>query len=121
MGIHEWAGTKPLAVRGRIIVAGHGHGQGRRGPESGGACPACAPATELNAVRYVSRLTAAARGRGRRKRPTRIAVDPLEKLILLAFRTAAQAVAPRVGFEPTTSRLTAGCSTTELPRIARRI
>ena len=26
-------------------------------------------------------------------------------------------VAPRVGFEPTTSRLTAGCSTTELPRI----
>jgi len=25
-------------------------------------------------------------------------------------------VAPRVGFEPTTSRLTAGCSTTELPR-----
>ena len=27
------------------------------------------------------------------------------------------ALAPRVGFEPTTSRLTAGCSTTELPRI----
>src|ERR1700761_4258125 len=26
-------------------------------------------------------------------------------------------LAPRVGFEPTTSRLTAGCSTTELPRI----
>ena len=26
-------------------------------------------------------------------------------------------MAPRVGFEPTTSRLTAGCSTTELPRI----
>ena len=25
-------------------------------------------------------------------------------------------MAPRVGFEPTTSRLTAGCSTTELPR-----
>ncbi|VXA91112.1 hypothetical protein BREVUG8_10238 [Brevundimonas sp. G8] len=25
-------------------------------------------------------------------------------------------VAPRVGFEPTTSRLTVGCSTTELPR-----
>jgi hypothetical protein len=30
-----------------------------------------------------------------------------ERLVLLA---------PRVGFEPTTSRLTAGCSTTELPR-----
>ena len=27
-------------------------------------------------------------------------------------------LAPRVGFEPTTSRLTAGCSTTELPRIS---
>src|SRR5262249_44266646 len=27
-------------------------------------------------------------------------------------------MAPRVGFEPTTSRLTAGCSTTELPRIS---
>ena len=26
-------------------------------------------------------------------------------------------MAPRVGFEPTTNRLTAGCSTTELPRI----
>ena len=25
-------------------------------------------------------------------------------------------MAPRVGFEPTTNRLTAGCSTTELPR-----
>ena len=25
-------------------------------------------------------------------------------------------LAPRVGFEPTTNRLTAGCSTTELPR-----
>ena len=25
-------------------------------------------------------------------------------------------MAPRVGFEPTTSRLTVGCSTTELPR-----
>src|SRR4051794_38601141 len=29
-------------------------------------------------------------------------------------------LAPRVGFEPTTSRLTAGCSTTELPRIVVR-
>lgn len=27
-------------------------------------------------------------------------------------------MAPRVGFEPTTNRLTAGCSTTELPRIS---
>ena len=27
-------------------------------------------------------------------------------------------VAPRVGFEPTTDRLTADCSTTELPRIS---
>ena len=26
-------------------------------------------------------------------------------------------LAPRVGFEPTTDRLTADCSTTELPRI----
>ena len=26
-------------------------------------------------------------------------------------------MAPRVGFEPTTDRLTADCSTTELPRI----
>src|SRR5215210_8387611 len=31
-----------------------------------------------------------------------------------------EALAPRVGFEPTTSRLTAGCSTTELPRIVVR-
>ena len=31
-----------------------------------------------------------------------------------------RALAPRVGFEPTTSRLTAGCSTTELPRIKPR-
>src|SRR5262245_26242126 len=30
--------------------------------------------------------------------------------------TGWEGVAPRVGFEPTTSRLTAGCSTTELPR-----
>ncbi len=29
-------------------------------------------------------------------------------------------MAPRVGFEPTTDRLTADCSTTELPRIKRR-
>src|SRR5262249_30410723 len=31
-------------------------------------------------------------------------------------KEAPEALAPRVGFEPTTSRLTAGCSTTELPR-----
>ncbi len=30
----------------------------------------------------------------------------------------AETMAPRVGFEPTTNRLTAGCSTTELPRIS---
>src|SRR4051812_21363276 len=29
-------------------------------------------------------------------------------------------LAPRVGFEPTTSRLTAGCSTAELPRNGRK-
>jgi hypothetical protein len=29
---------------------------------------------------------------------------------------APQQMAPRVGFEPTTNRLTAGCSTAELPR-----
>src|SRR5262249_24550915 len=31
-----------------------------------------------------------------------------------------ESVAPRVGFEPTTNRLTAGCSTTELPRNSAR-
>src|SRR5262249_23167827 len=30
-------------------------------------------------------------------------------------------MAPRVGFEPTTSRLTAGCSTTELPRTSASV
>ena len=29
-------------------------------------------------------------------------------------------MAPRVGFEPTTDRLTADCSTTELPRINKK-
>lgn len=30
-------------------------------------------------------------------------------------------MAPRVGFEPTTNRLTAGCSTAELPRIMHHL
>ena len=42
-------------------------------------------------------------------------------LIFLNFPAQLEAgggpMAPRVGFEPTTSRLTVGCSTTELPRI----
>src|SRR3954452_10512335 len=36
--------------------------------------------------------------------------------MLQGLRETADVVAPRAGFEPATNRLTAGCSTTELPR-----
>ena len=60
-------------------------------------------------------VSPSARGRARRQKPTvflspcypGITPKPLDLL----------KVAPGVGFEPTTSRLTAGCSTAELPRI----
>ncbi len=39
-----------------------------------------------------------------------------DKLIVSLFEKCIEDVAPRAGFEPATKRLTAACSTTELPR-----
>ena len=50
-----------------------------------------------------------------------IATRPVEAKGIEAMQWGSQictGLAPRVGFEPTTSRLTAGCSTAELPRNA---
>src|SRR3954471_1960891 len=41
--------------------------------------------------------------------------------MLQRLRETAELLAPRAGFEPATNRLTAGCSTTELPRNRRQL
>ncbi len=73
-------------------------------------------------------MRALARRAQERSRQRRCGIDcRIRKILRLARKRKAESrqtltrkrVAPRVGFEPTTNRLTAGCSTTELPRNSR--